>query len=59
MEEEVTLSAASSALLLRLEKPTPLDVVHDRALGVLLQRGFVVQHEGYLISVVVREGDGS
>ena len=54
MDEEVTLSAASSALLLRLEKPTPLDVVHDRALGVLLQRGFVVQHEGYLISVVVR-----
>jgi len=54
MDEDVTLSAASSALLLRLEKPTPLDVVHDRALGVLLQRGFVVQHEGYLISVVVR-----
>lgn len=54
LEEETTLSAAATALLLRLEKPRPIDVVTDRALGVLLQRGFVVQHEGYLVSVVVR-----
>lgn len=54
LEPEVTLSADASALLLRLEKPTPIDAAPQRGLGALLQRGFVVQHEGMLVSVVVR-----
>jgi len=55
LETDVTLSAEASALLRRLEKPTPIDAVPPRGgLGVLLQRGLVVQHEGLLVSVVVR-----
>ena len=55
MEPEVTLSRSASELLLRLEKPTPIaNLATERALGALLQRGLVVQHEGMLVSVVVR-----
>ena len=55
MEPEVTLSREASELLLRVEKPPPLDAVAARpGLGALLQRGLVVQHEGMLVSVVVR-----
>jgi len=55
MEPEVTLSREASELLLRVEKPTPIDAVAARpGLGALLQRGLVVQHEGMLVSVVVR-----
>ncbi len=55
MEPQVTLSTEASALLLRVEKPTPIGAVASRpGLGALLQRGLVVQHEGMLVSVVVR-----
>ncbi len=54
MEPEVLLSADATALLLRLHKPAPIDGIGAaRGLGALLQRGFVVQHEGVLLSVVV------
>ena len=55
MEAEVLLSDEATALLLRLERPRPIDAIGARrGLGALLQRGFVVQHEGILLSVVVR-----
>jgi len=56
LEPETLLSAEATALLLRLEKkPTPIMAFGaQRGLGALLQRGFVVQHEGVLVSVVVR-----
>jgi len=55
VEPQVTLPEKASELLLRLEKPTPMEAVEGRpGLGALLYRGFVVQHEGMLVSVVVR-----
>ena len=55
MEAEVTLSVEAAGLLVQVERPTPIDAVAGRpGLGALLQRGLVVQHEGMLISVVVR-----
>lgn len=55
VEPEATLSNKASELLLRLEKPTPIEAMEGRAgLPALLYRGLVVQHEGMLVSVVVR-----
>lgn len=57
-EETVNLSAPIAALLRSLDKPTPIEQAEELsgvpAFGGLLQRGFVVQHEGLLLSVVVR-----
>ena len=57
-EPSVTLSAPVADLLRSLEKPAPFEDAEARsqvpAFGGLLQRGFVVQHEGMLLSVVVR-----
>ena len=57
-DSEVRLSPAVAALLRRLDKPMPYEVAEAEsevpAFGGLLQRGLVVQHEGMLISVVVR-----
>ncbi len=57
---EVTLGAGAADLLRRLERPTPVDRVEadadPAALGDLLFRGFVVQHEAVCLSVVVRPG---
>jgi len=57
-EETVDLSPPIADLLRRLDKPTPIEQAEELsdvpAFGGLLQRAFVVQHEGLLISVVVR-----
>jgi ribosomal peptide maturation radical SAM protein 1 len=61
-EAEVTLSPAVAELLRSLDKPTPIAEAEARsavpAFGGLLQRGLVVQHEGLLLSVVVRRSRG-
>ncbi len=56
---EVTLSPPVAQLLRSLEKPTPFEEAEAAspvpAFGGLLSRGLVVQHEGVLVSVVVRQ----
>jgi ribosomal peptide maturation radical SAM protein 1 len=55
VEPQTTLSKRASELLLRLDKPTPSEAQAGQpGLGALLYRGFVAQHEGMLVSVVVR-----
>jgi len=58
-EPEVRLSPEVAGLLRRLEKPTPYEEAEADspvpAFGGLLSRGFLVQHEGVLLSVVVRQ----
>jgi len=55
IEGEAVLSVKASGLLLRLEKPGTIEAVGSPpGLAELLHRGLVVQHEGMLISVVVR-----
>ena len=58
VQRHTRLDPTSAALLTRLEKPLRWDRAEEdadhAALGDLLHRGFVVQHEDKLVSVVVR-----
>ena len=54
VEREVVLSVGASALLLELEKPR--GAKGEAALAELLYRNFVVDHDGKVLSVVVRGG---
>ena len=60
MQREVALSDKAGELLRRLEKPRSAEVVEEEAdpaaLAELLYRNFVVDHDGKLLSVVVRKG---
>ncbi|MCO4771252.1 MAG: RiPP maturation radical SAM C-methyltransferase [Deltaproteobacteria bacterium] len=60
-DAETRLSPEVATLLRRLDKPTPFEQAEEQsavpAFGGLLQRGFVVQHEEALVSVVVFSSD--
>jgi ribosomal peptide maturation radical SAM protein 1 len=60
VQREVALSDKAGELLRRLEKPRSAEVVEEEAdpaaLAELLYRNFVVDHDGKLLSVVVRKG---
>ncbi len=60
VESEVLLSEAAGALLLRLEKPRPAERIEEEAdpaaLSELLYRNLVADHDGKLLSLVVRAG---
>ncbi len=61
VQRRAPLSVTSRHLLERLDKPRRWETVQAdtdaAALGDLLHRGFVVQHEDKLVSVVVRPGE--
>jgi len=60
-DRDVVLPPAIADLLRALDKPTPYEQAEASspvpAFGGLLSRGLVVQHEGILVSVVVRPSD--